>query len=340
MRRMILLFAFMFAVLVPAMAEEVVLKDGSKIVGRMVAVKGDKIEIQTPYGKMQIRRSDILAINFPENEGTAVSGSSSGPTKLKLIDEALTGTQYVNRTGHFTLTVPIEWKINTEVRANTDSLAALSSRDDMRFVVVEHESFSGSLESYKGLFEVQTRRNLSSYEKLSESNVSIDGRPGVLLTFRGTNPQAQSIPIQFVAAIAAFDGEYLHAVAWCVEPLFNESQRTLESILLSYRRTSAGATANSPGSSLSQQGAPASNRLAVDGSVEGSKIIERVEPAYPPLARQTRVQGTVRLHAIIGADGRIEELEVMSGHPLLISGGSRCRSPVALCSHNLERPGG
>src|SRR6266568_4995307 len=71
MRRMILLFAFMFAVLVPAMAEEVVLKDGSKIVGRMVAVKGDKIEIQTPYGKMQIRRSDILAINFPENEGTA-----------------------------------------------------------------------------------------------------------------------------------------------------------------------------------------------------------------------------------------------------------------------------
>jgi hypothetical protein len=246
MRRMILLFAFMFAVFVPALAEEVVLKDGSKIVGRMVAVKGDKIEIETPYGKMQIRRSDILAINFPENEGTAVSGSSSGPTKAKLVDEALTGTQYVNRTGHFALTVPIEWKINPEVRANTDSLAALSSRDDMRFVVVEHESFSGSLESYKGLVEVHHRRILSNYEKLSESNVSIDGRPGVLLTFRGTNPQAQNLPIQFVTAIAAFDGEYVHAVAWCVEPLFNESQRTLEGILLSYRRISSEAKAASP----------------------------------------------------------------------------------------------
>jgi len=251
----------MFAVLAPALAEEVVLKDGSKIVGRMVAVKGDKIEMETPYGKMQIRRSDILAINFPENEGTAVSRSSSGPTKAKPVDEALTGTQYVNRTGRFTLTVPIEWKINSEVRANTDSLAALSSRDDMRFVIVEHEPFSGSLESYKGLFEVQTRRNLSSYEKLSESNVSIDGRPGVLLTFRGINPQAQNLPIQFVAAIAAFDGEYLHAVAWCVEPIFNESQRTLESILLSYRRISGGATANPPGSLLSPQGRNAPTSL-------------------------------------------------------------------------------
>src|SRR6266705_885078 len=51
---------------------------------------------------------------------------------------------------------------------------------------------------------------------------------------------------------------------------------------------------------------------------EVAKIIERVEPVYPPLARQTRVQGTVRLHAIIAIGGSIEELEVISGHPLLI----------------------
>ncbi len=201
MRRTILLLGFLLAALVPASAEEFVLKDGTKILGRMVAVKSDKIEVETAYGKMQIRRSDILSINFPENAGTAVSQSSSDSTKHKPVDENLTGTQYVNRTGHFTLTVPIEWKINTELRAGADTLAALSSRDNMRFVIVEH-----------------------------------DGRPGMLLTFRGTNPQAQNLPVQFVAAIAAFDGEYFHAVAWCVEPLFNESQRTFENILLSYRR--------------------------------------------------------------------------------------------------------
>jgi hypothetical protein len=58
----------------------------------------------------------------------------------------------------------------------------------MRFVIVEHESFAGSLESYKGLVEIASRRNLNDFEKLSESNVTIDGRPGMRLTFQGTNP--------------------------------------------------------------------------------------------------------------------------------------------------------
>jgi protein TonB len=39
---------------------------------------------------------------------------------------------------------------------------------------------------------------------------------------------------------------------------------------------------------------------------------------YPPLARQTRISGTVRLHAIIGKNGAVQQLEVISGHPLLV----------------------
>ena len=39
---------------------------------------------------------------------------------------------------------------------------------------------------------------------------------------------------------------------------------------------------------------------------------------YPPLARQTRISGTVRLRGIIGKDGSVLELSVLSGHPLLI----------------------
>jgi protein TonB len=51
---------------------------------------------------------------------------------------------------------------------------------------------------------------------------------------------------------------------------------------------------------------------------QGAKLIKRVEPTYPPLARQTRISGTVRLHAIIGKDGAVQEVEVVSGHPLLL----------------------
>ena len=46
-------------------------------------------------------------------------------------------------------------------------------------------------------------------------------------------------------------------------------------------------------------------------------LVHRVDPAYPALLKMVRVEGIVRLHAIIGTDGTIQELELVSGHPIL-----------------------
>jgi protein TonB len=46
-------------------------------------------------------------------------------------------------------------------------------------------------------------------------------------------------------------------------------------------------------------------------------LIYQVQPAYPPLAKQTRTQGVVLLEAVIDRDGSIQSLRVISGHPLL-----------------------
>jgi len=51
--------------------------------------------------------------------------------------------------------------------------------------------------------------------------------------------------------------------------------------------------------------------------VEMARIVRRIEPVYPPLARQARISGTVELTGVIGVDGRIRELQVVNGHPLL-----------------------
>lgn len=59
-------------------------------------------------------------------------------------------------------------------------------------------------------------------------------------------------------------------------------------------------------------------RIRVGGLVESAKLISQPKPDYPPLARTARVQGVVRLDAIIGKDGTIEDLKVISGHPLLV----------------------
>jgi protein TonB len=63
--------------------------------------------------------------------------------------------------------------------------------------------------------------------------------------------------------------------------------------------------------------APTVHHPPTSRMMEGN-LIYRVQPEYPALARQVRVQGLVVLRAIISRDGAIENLQVMSGHPLLI----------------------
>jgi periplasmic protein TonB len=58
--------------------------------------------------------------------------------------------------------------------------------------------------------------------------------------------------------------------------------------------------------------------IKVGGNVQEAKVIARPNPIYPALARQARIQGSVVLHAIIDKDGRVSELQVISGHPLLV----------------------
>jgi len=59
-------------------------------------------------------------------------------------------------------------------------------------------------------------------------------------------------------------------------------------------------------------------RIRLGGNVQQAKLVSQPMPVYPPLARQARIQGNVVLHAIISKDGRVEQLSVISGHPLLI----------------------
>jgi len=58
-------------------------------------------------------------------------------------------------------------------------------------------------------------------------------------------------------------------------------------------------------------------RIRVSQGVAQGLLVRRVDPVYPPLARQARISGTVVLRALIGTDGSIENLTLVSGHPML-----------------------
>jgi len=62
--------------------------------------------------------------------------------------------------------------------------------------------------------------------------------------------------------------------------------------------------------------APSARQFRTSHMLEGN-LVHRVDPIYPSIARTARVQGQVVLSAVIGKDGAIENLRVVSGHPLL-----------------------
>lgn len=58
-------------------------------------------------------------------------------------------------------------------------------------------------------------------------------------------------------------------------------------------------------------------RITVGGGVQRAMLIYKPEPVYPEAARTARIQGSVRFRVVIGADGTVKTLRLLSGHPML-----------------------
>jgi TonB family protein len=69
-----------------------------------------------------------------------------------------------------------------------------------------------------------------------------------------------------------------------------------------------------------EQSAPPAGvqRIRVGGNVQQTKLTNKTQPVYPPLAKQARIQGVVKLQTLIDAEGRVKSLQAISGHPLLV----------------------
>jgi protein TonB len=63
---------------------------------------------------------------------------------------------------------------------------------------------------------------------------------------------------------------------------------------------------------------PRPERVRISQGVTQGRLLLKVEPKYPPIARGARIQGQVVLSAIISKTGEIEDLALVSGHPMLV----------------------
>jgi TonB family protein len=50
----------------------------------------------------------------------------------------------------------------------------------------------------------------------------------------------------------------------------------------------------------------------------GRKLVRRVDPAYPEMAKRVNLTGTVKVYAVVGPDGTVKSVEPVGGSPLLV----------------------
>jgi TonB family protein len=60
------------------------------------------------------------------------------------------------------------------------------------------------------------------------------------------------------------------------------------------------------------------SRIRIGSNVQANNLISKVDPVYPALAQQARIQGTVQLSVTISREGAVQNIQVLSGHPLLV----------------------
>jgi TonB family protein len=63
---------------------------------------------------------------------------------------------------------------------------------------------------------------------------------------------------------------------------------------------------------------PDTQVVRIGAGVAAGMLLQSSPPVYPPLAKMARIQGVVKLQVHIGADGRVTQTTVVSGHPLLV----------------------
>jgi TonB family protein len=77
--------------------------------------------------------------------------------------------------------------------------------------------------------------------------------------------------------------------------------------------------ADAPTPEISSEGVPAEPAETSDEALQPAVLLSKVDPSYPEMARRSGVEGTVVLDAQIGANGRVEDVQVLRGLPLGLS---------------------
>lgn len=210
-----------------AQAEEILLKDGTKLSGTITGVTADKFQIKTAYGDIQVPKTEIVSISFPEN------APKEAAAEVPVIEQSMNGRRYVNKTEGFEITAPDGWVMAPEMVSH-DIHGALKSEDETLFFMYTPEKFAGTLSTYVTLAESDFQSRFKDFEKLSQSEVTLDGKKAMRLLWHGKNKAVRDTPIKALVYCIPSEGKMIRLSFLTVEPLFDENLLAFEKMAATY----------------------------------------------------------------------------------------------------------
>jgi TonB family protein len=182
----------------------------------------------------------------------------------------------------------------------------------------------------QGLKEVQIvtgSRSTASVEELGTKTVDGLELTGLRHTRAFEADPARNIPAYAVVTEAWYSAE-LQVVVLTKrsDPRFGEQTLQLTEIkrgepdaaLFEVPQDYQVEAAGPAGKPSDDPAAPFLGRIRQGGNVTAASLVTKVNPTYPEEARKAHISGTVRFRVIIGKDGGVQQMEVISGHPLLV----------------------
>lgn len=193
----------------PAGADELKLRDGTKITGKIVGFEDDHFKVETPYGFALVRRDKVASITMTEDKSNSkpnakpaaatpappptTAAASSAPTTAPTpapaprVREEVAGTTYTNHLYGFRLYKPPSWQvIEGAHRTLPNAVVAMGTGDETTLLVVGREPVRGSLESQASATERRLREIYENYRALGDEKTTVAGQPALARRFRGT----------------------------------------------------------------------------------------------------------------------------------------------------------
>lgn len=238
------------------LTEQILLKDGTKLTGRLVGIDGDTFHIQTSFSKIDVSRSQVVSIVFAANSGAPPATTS---TAQKEVHQSISGGTYTNEAGHFTLTIPTGWKTDDELARRTSmAIGSLSAPDPHERILIQTTPPGAPAKETAEIVAASFKTTFEGYHETAEAPLHIDNRDAYTLTFSaiipvgnvrtqaGTDEPANTtvkIVAKYLLAFVPLEDQTV--VIMCVAPdtIYDQADPIFRQIVSSFHAQPASASA-------------------------------------------------------------------------------------------------